>query len=105
MNATEAKEKVVNTIIEKGLEEREETLMVKEIYDKLEKYMGDHPEFSFMMVSYNSKDKVGTSFLLGNEDDIAKECASLMLYNKDQGISRTFNKVFTRLFNLCRKFG
>lgn len=62
-------------------------------------------EFSFMMVSYNSKDKVGTSFLLGDEDDIAKECASLMLYNKDQGISRTFNKVFTRLFNLCRKFG
>ena len=39
MNATEAKEKVVNTIIEKGLEEREETLMVKEIYDKLEKYI------------------------------------------------------------------
>ena len=98
-------EKEVNTIIEKGLEEREETLMVKEIYDKLDDYMKDHPEFSFMVVSYNSKDKVGTSFLLGSEDDIAKECASLMLYNKDQGISRTFNKVFTRLFNLCRKFG
>lgn len=105
MNSTEAKEKVVNTIIEKGLEEREETLMVKEIYDKLYDYMKDHPEFSFMVVSYNSKDKVGTSFLLGDEDDIAKECASLMLYNKDHGISRTFNKVFTRLFNLCRKFG
>ena len=105
MNATEAKEKVVNTIIEKGLEEREETLMVKEIYDKLEKYIWEHPESSFMMVSYNSKDKVGTSFLLGDEDDIAKECASLMLYNKDHGISRTFNKLFTRLFNLCRKFG
>ena len=42
--------------------------------------------------------------LLGDEDDIAKECASLMLYNKDHGIYRTFNKVFTRLFNLCRKF-
>lgn len=34
-----AKEKEVNIVIEKGLEEREETLMVKEIYDKLEKYM------------------------------------------------------------------
>lgn len=98
-------EKEVNTIIEKGLEEREETLMVKEIYDKLDDYMKDHPEFSFMVVSYDSKDKVGTSFLLGDEDDIAKECASLMLYNKDHGISRTFNKVFTSLFNLCRKFG
>ena len=98
-------EKEVNTIIEKGLEEREETLMVKEIYDKLDDYMKDHPEFSFMVVSYNSNDKVGTSFLLGDEDDIAKECASLMLYNKDHGISRTFNKVFTSLFNLCRKFG
>ena len=98
-------EKEVNTIIEKGLEEREETLMVKEIYDKLDDYMKDHPESSFMVVSYNSNDKVGTSFLLGDEDDIAKECASLMLYNKDHGISRTFNKVFTRLFNLCRKFG
>ena len=39
-----------------------------------------------MMVSYNSKDKVGTSFLLGSEEDIAKECASLMLYNKDHWI-------------------
>ena len=105
MNATEAKEKEVNIVIEKGLEEREETLMVKEIYEKLEKYMGEHPESSFMVVSYNNKDKVGTSFLLGDEDNIAKECASLMLYNKDQVISRTFNKVFTRLFNLCRKFG
>lgn len=105
MNATGAKEKEVNIVIEKGLEEREETLMVKEIYDKLEKYIGEHPESSFMVVSYNNKDKVGTSFLLGDEDNIAKECASLMLYNKDQVISRTFNKVFTRLFNLCRKFG
>ena len=105
MNATGAKEKVVNTIIEKGLEEREETLMVKGIYDKLYDYVKDHPESSFMVVSYNNKDKVGTSFLLGDEDNIAKECASLMLYNKDQVISRTFNKVFTRLFNLCRKFG
>lgn len=103
MNA--AKEKEVNIVIEKGLEEREETLIVKEIYDKLEKYMGEHPESSFMVISYNSKDKVGTSFLLGDEDNIAKECASLMLYNKDHEISRTFNKVFTRLFNLCRKFG
>lgn len=68
----------VNIVIEKELEEREETLMVKSIYDKLADYMKDHPEFSFMMVSYN---------------------------NKDQGISRTFNKVFTRLFNYCRKFG
>lgn len=89
----------VNIVIEKELEEREETLMVKSIYDKLADYMKDHPEFSFMMVSYNNKDKVGTSFLLGDEEDISKECASLMLYNKDQGISRTFNKVFTRLFN------
>lgn len=105
MKATEAKEKVVNTVIEKGLEEREETLMVKGIYDKLYDYVKDHPESSFMVVSYNNKDKVGTSFLLGDEDNIAKECASLMLYNKDQVISRTFNKVFTRLFNLCRKFG
>lgn len=79
--------------------------MVKEIYDKLEKYMGEHPESSFMVVSYNNKDKVGTSFLLGSDEDIAKECTNLMLYNKDQGISRTFNKVFTRLFNYCRKFG
>ena len=105
MKATVAKEKEVNIVIEKGLEEREETLMVKEIYDKLEKYMREHPESSFMVVSYNSKDKVGTSFLLGYEDDIAKEWASLMLYKKDNEISRTFIKVFTRLFNLCRKFG
>ena len=72
-----AKKKIVNTVIEKGLEEREETLMVKEIYDKLEKYMGEHPESSFMVVSYNNKDKVGTSFLLGSEEDIAKECTNL----------------------------
>ena len=100
-----AKKKIVNTVIEKGLEEREETLMVKEIYDKLEKYMGEHPESSFMVVSYNNKDKVGTSFLLGSEEDIAKECTNLMLYKKDHGISRTFNRVFTHLFNFCRKFG
>ena len=105
MNATEAKEKEVNIVIEKGLEEREETLMVKEIYDKLEKYIREHPESSFMVVSYNNKDKVGTSFLLGSEEDIAKECTSLMLYKKDHEISRTFNRVFTHLFNFCRKFG
>lgn len=99
------KKKEVNIVIEKGLEEREETLMVKEIYDKLEKYMGEHPESSFMVVSYNNKDKVGTSFLLGSDEDIAKECTNLMLYKKDQGISRTFNRVFTHLFNFCRKFG
>lgn len=98
------KEKV-NIVIEKGLEEREETLMVKDIYDKLEKYIGEHPESSFMVVSYNNKDKVGTSFLLGSEDDIAKECTSLMLYKKDHEISKTFNRVFTHLFNFCRKFG
>lgn len=98
-----AKEKVV--VIEKGLEEREETLMVKEIYDKLEKYIGEHPESSFMVISCNTKDKVGTSFLLGSDEDIAEECTWLMLYKKDPGISRTFNKVFTRLFNLRRKFG
>lgn len=100
-----AKKKEVNIVIEKGLEEREETLMVKEIYDKLEKYMGEHPESSFMVVSYNNKDKVGTSFLLGSEEDIAKECTSLMLYKKDHEISKTFNRVFTHLFNFCRKFG
>ena len=105
MKATEAKEKEVNIVIEKGLEEREETLMVKEIYDKLEKYIGEHPESSFMVVSYNNKDKVGTSFLLGSEEDIAKECTSLMLYKKDHEISKTFNRVFTHLFNFCRKFG
>lgn len=38
-----------------------------------------------MVVSYNNKDKVGTSFLLGSEEDIAKECTNLMLYKKDQG--------------------
>ena len=85
--------------------EREETLMVKEIYDKLEKYMGEHPESSFMVISCNTKDKVGTSFLLGSSEDIAKECTSLMLYKKDHEISKTFNRVFTHLFNFCRKFG
>lgn len=98
------KEKV-NIVIEKGLEEREETLMVKEIYDKLEKYNGEHPESSFMVISCNTKDKVGTSFLLGSEEDIAKECVRLMLFNKNNGISKTFNMVFTHLFNFCRKFG
>lgn len=52
-----------------------------------------------------NKDKVGTSFLLGSEEDIAKECTSLMLYKKDHEISKTFNRVFTHLFNFCRKFG
>ena len=98
-----AKEKVV--VIEKGLEDREETLMVKEIYDKLEKYIGEHPESSFMVISCNTKDKIGTSFLLGSDEDIAKECTWLMLYKKDPGISKTFNKEFTNLFNFCRKFG
>ena len=36
-----AKKKV--NIIEKGLESREETLMVKGIYDKLEDYRKEHP--------------------------------------------------------------
>nr|DAE48663.1 MAG TPA: hypothetical protein [Caudoviricetes sp.] len=98
-----AKKKV--KIIEEGLEEREETTLMKSLYDKLEDYKKDHPESSFMMISYNKNDKVGTSFLLGNEEDIAKECADLMLYKKDHEVSKTFNRVFTILFNFCRKFG
>ena len=84
-------------IIEKGLEEREETIMVKGIYDKLEDYRKEHPESSFMVVSYNNKDKVGTSFLLGNEDDIAKECSDLMFYKSDNQVAKAFNSVFKKL--------
>ena len=86
-----AKKKV--NIIEKGLEEREETLMVKGIYDKLEDYRKEHPESSFMLISYNNKDKVGTSFLLGNEEDIAKECSDLITYKKNEDIANTFSSV------------
>ena len=86
-----AKKKV--NIIEKGLEEREETLMVKGIYDKLEDYRKEHPESSFMVISYNNKDKVGTSFLLGSEEDIAKECISLITYKKNEEIANTFSSI------------
>ena len=44
-----AKKKVVN-IIEKGLEEREETLMVKGIYDKLEDYRKDRIIFLYIFL-------------------------------------------------------
>lgn len=98
-----AKKKV--NIIEKGLEEREETLMVKGIYDKLEDYRKEHPKSSFMMVSYNNNDKVGTSFLLGSEEDIAKECSDLMFYKRDNEISKTFSRVFTNLFHIISKLG
>lgn len=87
----DAKKKV--NIIEKGLEEREETLMVKGIYDKLEDYRKEHPESSFMVISYNNKDKVGTSFLLGSEEDIAKEGISLITYKKNEEIANTFSRV------------
>lgn len=97
-----AKKKVVN-IIEKGLEEREETLMVKGIYDKLENYRKEHPESSFMIVSYNNKDKVGTSFLLGKEEDIAKECSDLMFYKKDHEVAKTFNRVFENLLEVISR--
>lgn len=90
-------------IIEKGLEEREETLMVKSIYDKLEDYRKEHPESSFMVVSYNNKDKVGTSFLLGNEEDIAKECSDLMFYKKDNEVAKTFSRVFKNLFEVISR--
>ena len=97
-----AKKKVVN-IIEKGLEEREETLMVKGIYDKLEDYRKEHPESSFMIVSYhNNKDKVGTSFLLGKEEDIAKECSDLMFY-KNHEVAKTFNRVFNNLLEVISR--
>ena len=96
-----AKKKV--NIIEKGLEEREETLMVKGIYDKLEDYRKEHPESSFMVISYNNKDKVGTSFLLGKEEDIAKECSDLMFYKKDNEVAKTFNSVFKNLLELINR--
>ena len=86
-------------IIEKGLEKREETLMVKGIYDKLDDYRKEHPESSFMVVSCNNKDKVGTSFLMGNEEDIIKECINLMLYKNDPNVSRSFMRVFYNLFH------
>lgn len=89
----------------KRLEEREETLMVKGIYDKLEDYRKEHPESSFMVVSYNNKDKVGTSFLLGSEEDIAQECTSLMLHKREYEISNTFSRVFTNLFHIISKLG
>ena len=90
-------------IIEEGLEEREETLMVKGIYDKLEDYRKEHPESSFMVVSYNNKDKVGTSFFMGKEEDIVNECTSLMLYKNGHEISKTFSRVFTNLFHIISK--
>lgn len=96
-----AKKKV--NIIEKGLEEREETLMVKGIYDKLEDYRKEHPESSFMVISYNNKDKVGTSFLLGNEEDIVKECSDLMFYKKDNEVAKTFNMVFKNLLEVISR--
>lgn len=68
-----------------------------------EDYMKEHPESSFLVVSYNNKDKVGTSFLLGSEEDIAKECTSLMLYKKEHEISRTFSRVFNHLFRTFSK--
>ena len=92
-----AKKKV--NIIEKGLEEREETLMVKGIYDKLEDYRKEHPESSFMVVSYNNKDKVGTSFILGKEEDIVKELIRLILYKNEPNVSRSFMRVFCNLFH------
>lgn len=90
-----AKKKV--NIIEKGLEEREETLMVKGIIDTLEYYRKEHPESSFMVISYNNKDKVGTSFLLGKEEDISKECSDLMFYKMDHEVAKIFNRVFKNL--------
>ena len=92
-----AKKKV--NIIEKGLEEREETLMVKDIYDKLEDYRKEHPEYSFMLVFCNNKDKIGTSLILGKEEDIVKECIRLMLYKNDPNVSRSFMRVFYNLFH------
>ena len=86
-------------IIEKGLEKREETLMVKGIYDKLDNYRKEHPESSFMVVSCNNKDKVGTSFLMGNEEDISNECIRLMLYKNEPNVSRSFIRVFCNLFH------
>lgn len=96
-----AKNKV--NIIEKGLEEREETLMVKGIYDKLEDYRKEHPESSFMVISYNNKDKVGTSFLLGKEEDIAEELSSLILYKKDHEVAKTFDKVFKIIMGIITR--
>ena len=96
-----AKKKV--NIIEKGLEEREETLMVKGIYDKLDDYRKEHPESSFMVISYNNKDKVGTSFLLGKEEDIAKECSDLMFYKKDHEVAKTFDRVFKNLVEVISR--
>lgn len=92
-----AKKKV--NIIEEGLEEREETLMVKGIYDKLDDYRKEHPESSFMLISCNNKDKIGTSFLLGKEEDIVKECTHLMLYKNDPNVPRSFRRVFNNLFH------
>ena len=92
-------EKKKVNIIEKGLEEREETLMVKGIYDKLEDYRKEHPESSFMVVSYNNKDKVGTSFILGKEEDIVKELIRLILYKNEPNVSRSFMRVFNNLFH------
>ena len=96
-----AKKKV--NIIEKGLEEREETHMVKCIYDKLEDYRKEHPETSFMVISYNNNDKVGTSFLLGKEEDIAKECSDLMFYKNDNQVAKAFNSVFKKLLEVISR--
>ena len=95
-------DKKVN-IIEKGLEKRKETLMIKGIYDKLEDYREEHPEFSFMIVSYNNKDKVGTSFLIGDEEDIGKECLSLMFYKKNKEIAKTFKKVCSEFIKVMSR--
>lgn len=53
-----------------------------------------------MIVSYNNNDKVGTSFILGNENDIAKECSDLMFYKSDNEVVKAFDMVFKNLLEL-----
>ena len=77
--------------------------IMRDIYDKLEDYRKEHPEPSFMIVSYDNKDKVGTSFLLGKEEDIAKECSDLMFYKKDHEVAKTFNRVFKNLLEVISR--
>ena len=77
--------------IDKGREKDTLTLMVKEVYDKVNEYNEKNPENQINMIVISRDTKGGASFMIGEVGILVNQ------FYKDMGKHQCFREFFKRL--------
>ncbi len=77
--------------IDRGREKDTLTLMVKELYDKINEYNEKNPDNQINIMVISSDTKGGASFIIGKVDILVKE------FYKDMSKHQCFRQFFKRL--------